>query len=62
MENESAYRITCRLIPVTDFGLPGPSKIASLLPPFVVSIQILHTLVNGTESSIPTGAEQPSPD
>lgn len=28
---------------------------ASLLPPFVVSIQILQTLVSGTESSMPTG-------
>lgn len=55
MENESAYRNTCRLIPVTDFRSARPSKIASLLPPLVVSIQILHTLVNGTESSIPTG-------
>lgn len=36
-------------------GRPGPSRIASLLPPTVVSIQILQTLVNGTESSIPTG-------
>lgn len=36
-------------------GRPLPSIIASRLPPGVVSIRILVTLVSGTDSSIPTG-------
>ena len=41
------------------FGSPGPSRMANLLPPLVVSIHILQTLVNGTDSSIPTGPSSP---